>query len=39
MDTVTPQVLRLLCITDVLHEFMQQAPSPTAISLDELMLD
>lgn len=39
MDEVTPLVLRLLCITDVLHEFMQQAPSPSAISLDELMLD
>lgn len=38
-DTTTPTVLRLLCITDVLYEFMQQAPSPEAISLDDLMLD
>lgn len=38
-DTTTPNVLRLLCVTDVLFEFMQQAPSPDAISLDDLMLD
>lgn len=39
MDNVVPTVVRLLCITDVLYEFMQNAPSPTTISLDELMLD
>lgn len=39
MDTAVPNVLRLLCATDVLHEFMQQAPSPDAISLDDLMTD
>lgn len=39
MDDTTPNILRLLCATDVLHEFMQQAPSPDAISLDDLMLD
>lgn len=39
MDAATPNVLRLLCATDVLHEFMQQAPSPDAISLDDLMTD
>jgi intracellular multiplication protein IcmS len=39
MDNVVPNVLRLLFITDILYEFMQNAPSPTAISLDELMLD
>ncbi len=39
MDTVVPNALRLLCVTDVLHEFMQQAPSPDAITLDDLMLD
>lgn len=38
-DPVTPTVLRLLCATDVMHEFMQQAPSPTKISLDDLMTD
>jgi len=39
MDTITPEVLRLLCVTDVLHEFMHQAASPEAISLDDLLLD
>lgn len=39
MDATTPTVLRLLCITDVLYEFMQQASNPNAISLDELMND
>jgi intracellular multiplication protein IcmS len=39
MDSTTPSVLRLLCIVDVLHEFLNQAPSPQAIPLDELMLD
>lgn len=38
-DETTPTVLRILCITDVLYEFMQQAASPEAISLDDLMLD
>ncbi|HEV2524063.1 MAG TPA: type IV secretion IcmS family protein [Gammaproteobacteria bacterium] len=38
-DPVTPTTLRLLCATDVLHEFMQQAPSPTKIALDDLMTD
>lgn len=38
-DATTPQVLRLLCATDVLYEFMHQAPSPEAIPLDDLMLD
>lgn len=39
MDSVTPTVLRLLCATDILYEFMQRAPSPDAISLDDLMAD
>lgn len=39
MDNITPNTLRLMCITDVLHEFMQQAPSPEAIALDDLMQD
>jgi intracellular multiplication protein IcmS len=38
-DTVTPTALRLLCITDVLYEFMQQAPSPSSIAVDALMSD
>ena len=36
-DSTTPNVIRLLCATDVLYEFMQQAPSPDAISLDNLL--
>jgi intracellular multiplication protein IcmS len=39
MDDKVPNILRLLCVTDVLHEFMQNAPAPDSISLDELMLD
>jgi intracellular multiplication protein IcmS len=39
MDAATPNVLRLLCVTDVLHELMQQAASPEAISLDDLTAD
>lgn len=35
-DDKTPNVLRLLCATDVLYEFMHQAASPDAISLDTL---
>ncbi len=38
-DGTTPTVLRLLCATDVLHEFMQQAASPDVVSLDDLMMD
>lgn len=38
-DTTTPTIVRLLCATDVLHEFMQQAPSPEVVSLDDLLLD
>lgn len=38
-DSVTPTTLRLLCVTDVLYEFMQQAPSPDKIPLDDLMTD
>lgn len=39
MDNTIPNILRLLCATDVLNEFMQQAPSPDSINLDDLMLD
>jgi len=38
-DDTTPNVLRLLCATDVLYEFMQQAASPEAVSLDDLMTE
>lgn len=38
-DDVTPNVLRLMCMTDVLCELIQSSPSPHATALDELMYD
>lgn len=38
-DEVTPNVLRLLCITDVLSELIQGGPSRDYTPLDELMYD
>ena len=38
-DDVTPNALRLLCITDVLDELIQTAPSKDVTPLDELMYD
>lgn len=38
-DDVTPDVLRLLCIVDVLNELIKAAPTPDATPLDELMYD
>ncbi len=38
-DDVTPAVLRLLCITDVLCELMGSSDSKEMIPLDELMYD
>lgn len=38
-DDVTPNVLRYLCITDVLSELIRLGPSPTETPLDELMYD
>ncbi|RUR12252.1 type IV secretion IcmS family protein [Legionella sp. km772] len=38
-DDVTPNVLRLLCITDVVNELMQGGPSKDYTPLDELMYD
>lgn len=38
-DDVTPSVLRLLCLMDVLMELIKSAPSKDAVSLDELMYD
>lgn len=38
-DEVTPNVLRLLCITDVLNELIQGGPSRDYTPLDELMYD
>jgi len=38
-DEITPDVLRLLCITDVLCELINAAPSKESVPLDELMYD
>jgi len=38
-DDVTPNVLRLLCIADVLAELIAASPSPERTALDELMYD
>ena len=38
-DESTPDVLRLLCIGDVISELMNSAPSKDVTPLDELMYD
>jgi len=38
-DDVTPNVLRYMCITDVICELMQAAPTRESTPLDELMYD
>ena len=38
-DDVTPNILRYLCITDVVSELMQAAASKDLTPLDELMYD
>lgn len=38
-DDVTPNVLRFLCIADVLSELMKHSPSALETPLDELMYD
>ena len=38
-DEVTPDVLRVLCICDVLSELINAAPSKDTTPLDELMYD
>lgn len=38
-DTSTPEVLRLLCIIDVLNEMVKAAPLRDKVSLDELLYD
>jgi intracellular multiplication protein IcmS len=38
-DDVTPTILRLLCMTDVVSELINSAPSKTSVPLDELMYD
>lgn len=36
-DEVTPQSLRLVCITDVIHELINASPSNDFTPLDELL--
>lgn len=38
-DEVTPNVLRYLCLIDVLQELINVSPTPGVIPLDELMYD
>lgn len=38
-DDITPNVLRMLCITDVLHELVQSTPKGAMTPLDQLMYD
>lgn len=38
-DEVTPNSIRLLCITDVINELIQGGPSRDYTPLDELMYD
>ncbi len=39
MDSNTPSVLRLLCVLDVLYEFINRASSVNSVPLDDLMSD
>jgi len=38
-DEITPDILRLLCMTDVLHELSLSTPRGGLTSLDQLMYD
>lgn len=38
-DEVTPNILRFLCIVDVMYELIHTSVSPTSTPLDELMYD
>ena len=38
-DEFTPEVLRLLCILDVLNELVKSSPTRDEVPLDELMYD
>lgn len=39
LNSQVPTALRLLCVLDVLYEFVNRAPSPTNVPLDDLMSD
>ena len=38
-DDITPNILRLACMTDVICELMNSSPSKDVTSLDELLYD
>lgn len=38
-DEATPAALRLMCLTDVLHELIKASANKEIVSLDELMYD
>ena len=38
-DEFTPELLRLLCILDVLNELVKMSPTRGEVALDELMYD
>lgn len=38
-DDITPNALRVLCITDVIHELSQSTPRGEMTQLDQLMYD
>jgi intracellular multiplication protein IcmS len=38
-DDITPNILRMLCITDVVHELVQGTPRGEMTALDQLMYD
>lgn len=38
-DDITPNALRVLCLTDVLHELTQSTPKGEVTMLDQLMYD
>jgi intracellular multiplication protein IcmS len=38
-DDITPNALRVLCMTDVLNELMQSTPRGDMTTLDQLMYD
>jgi len=38
-DEITPNILRMLCLTDVLHELVQSTPTGEMTPLDQLMYD
>jgi intracellular multiplication protein IcmS len=38
-DDITPNVLRLLCLVDVLNELMKGTPKGEVVALDQLLYD